>query len=63
MMYIKMAKKNWPCNYRLYVTNPKENIGVALINTEETKIGNEIDIMIRNKPVKAVTINKRFYKR
>ena len=41
----------------------KKNIGVALINTEETKIGNEIDIMIRNKPVKAVTINKRFYKR
>ncbi len=31
----------------------KKNIGVALINTEETKIGNEIDIMIRNKPAKA----------
>ncbi len=41
----------------------KKNIGVALIDIEETKLGNEIDIMIRNKPVKAVTINKRFYKR
>ncbi|NMB26551.1 MAG: glycine cleavage system aminomethyltransferase GcvT [Tissierellia bacterium] len=41
----------------------KKNIGVALIKTEETKLDNEIDIMIRNKPVKAVTINKRFYKR
>ena len=41
----------------------KKNVGVALINTEETKLGNEIDIMIRNKPVKAVTVNKRFYKR
>ena len=41
----------------------KKNIGVALIEADEAKIGNEIDIMIRKKPVKAVTINKRFYKR
>lgn len=38
----------------------KKNIGVALIKTEETELGNEIDIMIRNKPVKAVIIKRRF---
>ncbi|NLJ97884.1 MAG: glycine cleavage system aminomethyltransferase GcvT [Tissierellia bacterium] len=38
----------------------KKNIGVALIKTEETELGNEIDIMIRNKPVKAVVIKRRF---
>ena len=41
----------------------KKNIGVALIDIDETKLGNEIDIMIRNKPVKAVTVNKRFLKK
>jgi aminomethyltransferase len=41
----------------------KKNIGNALINIEETEIGNEIDIMIRNKPVKAKIISKKFYKR
>ncbi|WP_042679493.1 glycine cleavage system aminomethyltransferase GcvT [Anaerosalibacter massiliensis] len=41
----------------------KKNIGMALIDIAETEIGNEIDIIIRNKPVKAEIINKRFYKR
>lgn len=38
----------------------KKNIGVALIKTEETELGNEIDIMIRKKPVKAKVIKRRF---
>lgn len=41
----------------------KKNIGNALIKTEFTAIGTEIDIMIRNKPVKAVVISKKFLKK
>lgn len=41
----------------------KKNIGMALIDTKEAKIGNEIEILIRKKAVKAEIINKRFYKR
>jgi aminomethyltransferase len=41
----------------------KKNIGNALIDINETEMGNEIDIMIRNKPVKAKIISKKFYKR
>ncbi len=40
----------------------KKSIGMALIDIEETKKGNEIDIIIRNKPVKAEIVDKRFYK-
>ena len=41
----------------------KKNIGNALIETEFTEMDTEIDIMIRNKPVKAKIINKNFLKR
>lgn len=41
----------------------KKNIGNALIKTEFTPIGTEIDIMIRNKPAKAVIISKKFLKK
>lgn len=41
----------------------KKSIGNALIKTEFTAIGTEIDIMIRNKPVKAVVISKKFLKK
>ena len=40
----------------------KKNIGNALIDAEETELGNEIDIMIRNRPVKAKIIDKKFLK-
>ncbi len=40
----------------------KKSIGNALIDIDQTKIDNEIDVMIRNKPVKAKIINKRFLK-
>ena len=41
----------------------KKNIGNALIETEFTEMDTEIDIMIRNKPVKAKIINKNYLKR
>ncbi|MBU5438601.1 glycine cleavage system aminomethyltransferase GcvT [Tissierella sp. MSJ-40] len=41
----------------------KKNIGNALIAPEFTELGTEVDIMIRNKPVKAVIISKKFLKK
>lgn len=40
-----------------------KNIGLALIDSKYADLGNEICIMIRNKPSKAVIINKKFYKK
>lgn len=40
----------------------KKNIGNALIETEFTELGTEVDIIIRKKPVKAKIISKRFLK-
>ena len=39
-----------------------KNIGNALIKISEKELGNEIDIMVRNKPVKAKIISKNFLK-
>jgi len=39
-----------------------KNIGNALIDIDEAKLGNQIDIMIRNKPVKAKIISRKFLK-
>jgi aminomethyltransferase len=41
----------------------KKNIGLGLIEAEYAQIGQELDIIIRNKPVKAVIIKTPFYKR
>jgi len=41
----------------------KKNIGNALIDTKYTEIGTKIDIVIRNKVVKAKTISKKFLNR
>lgn len=41
----------------------KKNIGNALIDTKETELGNEIDIMVRKRPVKAKVISKKFLKK
>lgn len=41
----------------------KKNIGLALIETEYATIGQELDIIIRNKPVKGVIVKTPFYKR
>lgn len=40
-----------------------KSIGNALIKTEFTPLGTEVDIMIRNKPAKAVIISKKFLKK
>jgi len=39
----------------------KKNIGLALINAEYTELGSNINIIVRNKPLKAEVINKKFY--
>ncbi|MCF6465299.1 glycine cleavage system aminomethyltransferase GcvT [Clostridium sp. Cult2] len=41
----------------------KKSIGNALIDIKEIELGNEIDIMIRNKPVKAKIISRKFLKK
>lgn len=41
----------------------KKNIGFALIESKYAKLGNEIEIMVRKKPVKAEIVDKRFYKK
>lgn len=39
----------------------KKNIGIALIDEKYAELGNEIKIVVRNRPLKAVIISKRFY--
>lgn len=39
----------------------KKNIGLALIDSKYTELGTEIQIIVRNKPLKAEVINKKFY--
>lgn len=39
----------------------KKSIGLALVDIDYTKIGTEFDIKVRNKELKAVVIDKRFY--
>lgn len=41
----------------------KKSIGMALIDIEETEMGNTVDIIIRKRPVEAEIISKNFYKR
>ncbi|MBK5240447.1 glycine cleavage system aminomethyltransferase GcvT [Clostridium sp.] len=41
----------------------KKNIGLALIDAKYSELGTEIEIVIRNKPVKAEVISKKFYKK
>jgi len=39
------------------------NIGLGYVPIEMAAIGTDIEIIIRNKPVTAHIVNKRFYKR
>jgi aminomethyltransferase len=41
----------------------KKNIGLAILSAEHAQLGNELDILIRNKRVKAVIVPTPFYKR
>lgn len=40
-----------------------KNIGLALISADKAQIGDEINVIIRNKPAKAMIIKTPFYKR
>lgn len=39
----------------------KKNIGLAIVDAKYAQLGSEINIIIRNKPLKAEIINKKFY--
>ena len=39
------------------------NIGFGYVPIELATIGNDIEVMIRNKPVAARVVNRQFYKR
>ncbi|QHJ71464.1 glycine cleavage system aminomethyltransferase GcvT [Planococcus halotolerans] len=41
----------------------KKNIGLALISAEHAELGKELEVEIRNKRLKAVTVETPFYKR
>ncbi|BCJ85942.1 glycine cleavage system aminomethyltransferase GcvT [Effusibacillus dendaii] len=41
----------------------KKNIGLAILEADFAKIGQEIDVIIRNKPVRGVIVKTPFYKR
>lgn len=40
-----------------------ENIGLAMIKSEHAGVGNEFDVIVRGKPVRAVQVKTPFYKR
>lgn len=40
-----------------------ENIGLALISSEQAGVGREFDVIVRGKPVRAVQVKTPFYKR
>lgn len=44
-----------------YSPTLKKNIGVALVNIENSKMGSEFYIQVRNRKLKAEIISKRFY--
>ena len=39
----------------------KKSIGLAMIDIDYTDLNTEIDVMIRNKPIKAAVISRKFY--
>lgn len=39
----------------------KKNIGLAMVGIENSELGSELDILIRNKPVKAKVVSRKFY--
>jgi aminomethyltransferase len=41
----------------------KKNIGLALIDAKYAELGTNLDIIIRNKPVKAQVVSKKFYQK
>ena len=55
----KLEKLQQVHNYHL----SKRNVGYALIDSKFAEMGTEVEIEIRNKQLKAVTVAKPFYKR
>ena len=41
----------------------KKNIGFALIAAKYSELGTEIEVVIRNKSLKAEVVSKKFYKK
>lgn len=46
-----------------YSPTLKKNIGLALIDIKHSALGSKIDVVVRNKTLKAEVINKHFYKK
>ena len=46
-----------------YAPTLEKSIATAFVKTGEDKIGNEVEVEIRNKPYKALIVKKPFYKR
>ncbi len=46
-----------------FIPTTGKNIGMAYVKTAEAIAGNTIDVMIREKPVKAIVVSLPFYKR
>lgn len=44
-----------------YSPTLKKNIGLALVDSKYSELGSEIDIIIRNKSLKAQVVSKKFY--
>lgn len=45
------------------IPTTKRNVGLALLDTQHTEIGNEVEIEVRNKKLKAKVVATPFYKR
>jgi aminomethyltransferase len=46
-----------------FIPTTSKNIGMAYVTAAEATVGNTIDIMVRDKPVKAAVVSLPFYKR
>ena len=46
-----------------YCPSLDKNLGLGFVKTEFSEAGREVDVMVRNKPKKAVIVKKPFYKR
>lgn len=44
-----------------YAPTVKKNIGLALVDADYSSIGTQINVIVRNKPLKAEVISKKFY--
>jgi aminomethyltransferase len=45
----------------MYSPTNKKNLGMALVSRQASAVGTELEIIIRDKPIKAVVVKKPFY--